>query len=200
MPRELDIEVTKGSTFSMIVLAEVPPIVYKTITGITNTAPVRITATAHGLHDGWKVAVTNVKGMTELNAEANNVTDADRHHCTVVDVNTIEFNDVNAVGFKQYVASGVLQYYTPVDLTGFVARMSISDRLGGTELFRLDSTIGSIALSPSACTITLTISATESAAFTFSSGVYDLEIESPAGVVTKLLKGAVTVLKEATTT
>ena len=47
-------------------------------------------------------------------------------------------------------------------------------------------------------TITVLISATATAAYTFTSGVYDLELASSGGVVTRLLEGNVTVESEVT--
>ena len=41
-------------------------------------------------------------------------------------------------------------------------------------------------------------SATQSAALDFNSAVYDLEIVSPAGVVTRLVQGTVTLSREVT--
>ena len=84
--------------------------------------------------DGWPVAVTNVKGMTEINAEANNVRDSDFHPVTVIDPDTIEINDINASGFKAYVSGGVIQYNTPVDLSGYKARDTIKKKVGKNML------------------------------------------------------------------
>jgi hypothetical protein len=50
-------------------------------------------------------------------------------------------------------------------------------------------------LDDTAKTITITISATVTAAFTFLTGVYELEI-TISGVVTQLLRGSVTVVEE----
>ncbi len=200
MTKALDLTIVRGSTFSLVVLPEAPPIIYKAITAALQTAPLRLTVPGHGLVSGRKVAITNMKGMTEANAVANEVRESDRRPCTVIDPNTIEINAINAAGFRPYISGGILQYNTPLDLTGYIARMSITDKLDGTELFRLDTLNGRITVNTTDGTLTLTISAVESAALTFSKGVYDLEIESPSGVVTKLLYGAVTVSKEATTT
>lgn len=194
-----DLTIQQGKTFSLVLRWETVPIIYKDITGITQAAPARLTVPAHGVPDGWRVAVTNVKGMTEINAEANNVKDRDYVTATVIDSNTIELNGVNSAGFKAYVSGGVLQYNTPVDLTGYSARMSIKDKIGGTELFSLTSVDGRIALDSAKKTITLNVVATDTAAITWKKGVYDLELVSGGGVVSALLSGAVYVTKEVTT-
>jgi hypothetical protein len=257
-----DLPIIQGKTFPLVLRWETEPIIYKAITAIQQSAPARLTVTGHGFPDGWRCAITNVKGMTEINAEANNLRDKDYNPITVVDANTVEINKINAAGFKAHVAnSGILQGNTPVDLTGYTARLSICDRTakwsestahiwnastdyevgayvvlangstvlvcttagtsGGTrptaagsdgtviwmvsgdfvgpkELTRFVSPTD-IVLNTALHTITLTISATDTAAFAWKKGVYDLELVSASGVVTALLTGSVTVTKEVTT-
>jgi hypothetical protein len=198
-----DFVIEQGKTFSQVLRWEAPPIIYKPITAITKTAPVRITSANHGIPNGWRVAVVSVKGMTEINAGNNPPKDKDYNTATVVDVNTVELNTVNSADFKPYISGGYLQFNTPVDLTGYTARMSIKDKVGGTLLFQLLSspglTDGAITLNTTDYSISLTVSATISASLTWKKGVYDLELVSSTGVVTALLSGVVTVSKEVTT-
>lgn len=199
--KTLDLTIVQGKTFTLPIRWEEKPIVYKAITNITRTAPAVITAATHGLVNGWRCAVVSVKGMTEINAEdPNKLRDSDYHEATVIDADTVELNDINAADFRAYASGGYLQYNTPVDLAGFTARMSIKDKKGGTELFRLDSTNARIVIDNVAKTITLTISATDTAALTWLRGVYDLEMVSGTGVVTAILTGNVAVSREVTTT
>ena len=196
-----DLTIQQGRTFSLALRWESPPIVYRPITAIAQTAPARLTVPTHGVPDGWRVAITNVKGMTEINAEANKLTSRDYHQATVVDANTIDINDINAAGFKPYVSGGYIQFNTPVDLMGFKARMKIKNRVGGTTLYTLTTENGALAIDAAAKIITIDISESDTAAMTFTTGVYDLELVSgttPA-VVTALISGRVTVSKEVTT-
>lgn len=186
----------QGSTFSLVLRWETEPIVYRPIAAISQSAPVRITAPGHGLVEGWRAAVVGGKGMDELRATPNELRDRDYHQATVVDADTVEFNDVNAAGFKAYVGGAHLQYNTPVDLTGYVARLVVKDRIGGAVLFEMTPENGRILLDPALHTITLTATADDLAAQTWAKGVYELEMESASAVVTKLMKGAVTVEKE----
>ena len=186
----------QGSTFSLVLRWEKEPIVYKPVTTIAQTAPVRITAPAHGLVGGWRAAVVGGKGMDELRAVPNEIKDRDYHQATVIDADTIEFNDVNAAGFKPYVNGAHLQYNTPVDLTGYIARLVIKNKVGGAVLFEMTTENARLLLDPALHTITLTASAEDLAAQTWVKGVYELELESPSGVVTKLMNGDVTVAKE----
>lgn len=136
MVKPIDLDITRGETFKLVVQWETDPTIYKPVTAISKTAPVRLTVTGHGMVDGRKAAVTNVRGMTELNATANNVRKIDRHAVTVIDADTIEFNDTDATGFGTYVSGGILQYKTPGDLSvytrardNFKSRAGVSNRL-----------------------------------------------------------------------
>lgn len=194
-----DLVIEQGKTFSKILRWETGPVVYRPITGITQTAPASITCPAHGLVNGWRAAVVSVKGMTQINASSTPPKAKDYNKVTVIDTNTIELNAVNAADFKAYTSGGYLQYNTPVDMSGYSARMAIKDKVGGTVLLSLTTANNRIVLDNTAKTIRLVISATDTAAITWAKGVYDLEMVAITGEVTKLLSGAVSVAKEVTT-
>lgn len=193
-----DLVIQQGKTFSLVLRWEAPPIIYKAISAIQQTAPVRLTVVGHGIPDGWRGAVTGVKGMTDINAEANNVRDRDYNQITVVDTDTIEINAINAANFKAYESGGHIQFNTPVNITGFTARMSIKDKVGGTELASSDDIID-ITLDTAKHTVTLNISAADTAAIAWAKGVYELELESSSAVVTQLLTGKVSIKTEVAT-
>ncbi|MCE2724697.1 MAG: hypothetical protein LW865_15685 [Betaproteobacteria bacterium] len=193
-----DLVITKGKTFTRVVRWEGPPFVYKAISAIPNTAPATVTANAHGIPDGWRVAIVSVQGMNEINALNDPPSDSDYHQATVESVNAVSFNDINPAEFGVYSSGGYLKYPTPVSLAGFTARMTIRSDYGGDSLLELTSSSG-ITLDDTAKTITVTITAAQTAAFAFTGAVYDLELVSGSGVVTELLRGAITVLDEATT-
>lgn len=198
MAASKDLALTQGKTFTLALRWETSPIVYKPITGIAQSAPVQITVPAHGCPDGWRAAVTGVKGMTEINGEANKLKESDYRAVTVIDANTIEFNELDASGFKTYVSGGHLVFNSPVDLTGATARMAIKDKVGGRVLHSLTTENGGIVIDAAGRVITLNISAVDTEAFAWKAGVYDLEIVQGV-VVTALLVGKVTVSKEVTT-
>lgn len=193
-----NLTIVQGKTFSKTLRWETGPIVYKDITAITKDAPVQITAPAHGLVDGQRVAIVSVQGMTQINAKSIPPAETDYHKVTVVDINTITLNDVNSSQYSTYKSGGFVQYNTAVNLTGMTARMKIKDRVGGTTLASLTTADGSIVVDPAAKTITLNMSATTTAAFDWQRGVYDLEVIS-GSVVSLLLTGAVKVYPEVTT-
>lgn len=197
-----DLVFVKGDTFLMAARWEQPKFVYSPISGIDQSAPVRITATAHGVPDGWRVAIQSVKGMTEINAAS--LKDKDFVQATVVDVNTIKLNSVNALGYKAYAGAGVVVYRDPVDLTGYTARMQVREKVGGTLLASseaADSPVNIITLTVDNAlkTVGIEVGATDTAALAWKKGYYDLEMVSSGGKVTKLLSGTITVTDEVTT-
>lgn len=199
--KKLNLVIRQGETFLRVIRWETPPFIYKAITGIANSAPVLITAVAHGLASGWRVAVVSAGGMEEINAQNDPPREHEFKQCTYASPDTITINTVNATNFLPYTSGGYLQFYTPVDLSGYSARMEIKDRFGGTVLESLTSGApdNRIALDNANHTITLTISAVDTALLTFVKGYYDLELVAPTGTVTTIFSGVVTVTKEVTT-
>jgi hypothetical protein len=87
----------------------------------------------------------------------------------------------------------------PVDLTGYTARMQIREKLDATAVLKeLTTANGGITLGTTNGEINLYISAVDTTAFTWSAGVYDLEMIAPGGDVKRLIEGSVVVLKEVT--
>jgi tRNA threonylcarbamoyladenosine modification (KEOPS) complex Pcc1 subunit len=86
-----------------------------------------------------------------------------------------------------------------VNLTGYTARMMLrSSFTAASSILSLTTENSRIALGGAAGTITLTISATDTAALSApQSGVYDLELVS-GSTVTRLIQGTFTVTPEAT--
>lgn len=196
----LDLTIEQGKTFNRILRWEAGPLIYKPITAIAQAAPAPVTAVAHGMPNGWRAAIVSVLGMLQINATSSPPRLQDFRQGTVIDDDTVSFNSLNAAGFSPYISGGYLVYNTPVPLAGYSARMSIKDKIGGTELLRLDTTNGRIALDDTASTISLVISAVDTAALALFQGVYDLELASGSGVVTALIQGSVIVTPEVTTT
>ena len=86
-----------------------------------------------------------------------------------------------------------------VNLTGYTARMQVRSTLeSASTIVELTTANGRIALGGAAGTITLTISATDTAALTAGRGVYDLELVSGSGIVTRLLQGVATISRNVT--
>lgn len=91
--------------------------------------------------------------------------------------------------------AGVL---TPVDLTGFTARAQArADHAAAATLFSLTNGTG-ITLGGAAGTIAVVISAADTAAIVGDEGVWDLELVSGSGEVTRLVEGRVKFTPEVT--
>ena len=86
-----------------------------------------------------------------------------------------------------------------VNLTGYTARMQVRSTLeSASTVVELTTANGRIALGGAAGTIALTISATDTATLTAGRGVYDLELVSGSGIVTRLLQGVATISRNVT--
>jgi len=100
----------------------------------------------------------------------------------------------------------------PVDLTGYTASMQIRPSVDSSTVYlSLTQATGSdgtgLNFTPISASLTLPrtsgsiglfISATTSSGLSFTEGVYDIELESSTGVVTRLLEGNVKLSKEVT--
>ena len=205
MAVQKDLTIQQGKTFTLVLRWETEPVIRKAITGISfaGGSP-RITAVGHGAPDGWRCTLYGIKGPKQLNAENNPPRSDDYRAVTVLDADTVELNEINPYDeqgneWPAYVSGGFMQYNTPMDLAGYTARMAIKDKVGGTVLHSLTTENGGIVLDNTAKTITLTVAATETDDFTWTRGVYDLEMVSGAGVVTALISGKISISKEVTT-
>lgn len=85
-----------------------------------------------------------------------------------------------------------------VNLTGYTARMQVRQKLASTTaLISLVDGAG-ITLGGAAGTIVIEITDTVTTALDIRQGVYDLELVSGGGIVTRLIEGGVGVSKEVT--
>lgn len=193
-----DLALRRGTTFTQVVRWETEPFLFATVSAMTNTAPARVTAAAHGLPNGWRAAVVGAKGLTQLNAKSNPPGKADFRRATVVDASTVEFNPLSAAEFGTYTGGGYLQFYTPHPLAGFIARMHVKSP-DGTLLLALTTENGGVALDDAAKTITLTFTVADTEGVSWKQGAYDLELESAGGVVTTLMYGSIKLTAEITT-
>jgi hypothetical protein len=79
---------------------------------------------------------------------------------------------------------------TPINLTGYTARMHCREHVSATASFlELTNANSRISINGVAGQLTLLVDAATTAALTANSGVYDLEVESADGEVTRLLQG-----------
>lgn len=189
---EKEILIEKGKTFSLVVRWEVRPFVRMPIEAISiATGAPRLTITGHPVIDGWRGLVSMVEGMKQINAADLGDDSKNFQTATVIDADTIELNEVFPVddNGRAWPAAtpntGFFIINTPVDLTGYTARMTIKDKVGGSALASTEDIINAT-INTTLRTITLTIDAADTSAITWKKGVTDLEMVSASGVVTRL--------------
>lgn len=195
----MDISIKQGSTFQLTLKYGQPHFAVKAITGVTKSGQAVVTAPGHGLTVDWPVWIVGVAGMDQLNHTSDELRDAcAAYYAYYVDANSLRL-DVDTTRFNAYTSGGEVLYHPPVNLTGFTARMQIRETVESTTvLHSLTTENGGITLGGAAGTIALTISASDTAAFTFDTAVYDLEVVSGGGIVTPVASGTVTLTDEVT--
>lgn len=192
-PAKLNLKIYQGNTFRETLRQGTSLKGYANITSITKTAPMQIVAPGVDMPAGWRFQVTNVQGMKEVNCG-----EEDFYTATIISSDTITVNAVNASGFTNYTSGGVVSWFIPKTLAGITARMQIRSKITDTAIIKeLTTENGGIIIDNTNKTITIYISATDTAAMTFSSAVYSLEIIEGSDVTT-LVSGSVTLEKEVT--
>lgn len=190
-PIKLNLKIYQGSTFKQVLRWESSTKVYVPITAITKSAPVVITAEAHGIPLGWRARVTNAAGMKEINS-------IDYQTVTSKTANTVTFNQINSLAYSAYTSGGVLEYNKPAYLDGYIARMQVREKLTSDEVI-LEATTenGGIVMDTEDCTITIYLTDEDTAALNFTQAVYSLELVKN-GETTPFLVGSVTLQREVT--
>ena len=192
-PVKINFKIYQGSTFREIFRWETSTKNYVNISNITKSAPVVITTTApHNIPVGWRVKITNVVGMKEINDSS------EYRIVTSETTNTLTLNEINAVGYTAYTSGGIVEYNEPVGLSGYSARMQIRPTIeSNTIISNLTTENGKLEIDPELHTITILISAVETASFNFQTAVYSLELIKDLDVV-PFCSGNITLVREVT--
>lgn len=95
-------------------------------------------AVAHGIPEGWKVAVVSADGMEDINAEEWPPDPRRMHVATVVSTTAVRLNKVNSSDWPAYAGGGTLVWYAPASLQACSAEMVVRDARG-RALFALTS-------------------------------------------------------------
>jgi hypothetical protein len=187
-----DFKVGFGATFKPTIRWGTSEIVSKAITGISLAAPAVVTSVAHGVVDGWPVAVVSAKGMAEINAKNFPPRGNDWHQATVLTNDSVQIDDVNSADMSAYTSGGFLVYATPVDLSAITAaEMNVLDSPDdGAVLVTLTLGAG-ITLDNVAKTIVPTF---ETEGVDWTVGYCDLNLTDSSGKVTQLLTGTITII------
>lgn len=171
--------------------------VYRQIASISKSAPCVITTQdTPAIPVGWRFRVVGAGGMKELNNTSESFYIA-------TDVNnvakTIEINQVNSLGFNAYTSGGVVEYNEPVSLLNYSARMQIRETVDSdTVIYSATTENGDIVLDTNFSTVTITIPASATTGFNFTTAVYSVELYNPSGRVVPFLAGNITLVPEVT--
>lgn len=194
-PAKINYKIYQGSTFKEVYRWESQTKQYANITAITKAAPCVITAPGHTVPQGWRVRVTGVTGMKEINMVAED----SYYIATGVATNTVTLNQVNSSAYTAYTSGGVVEWNYPVDLTGYTAKMQIRETVDNpTVILELTHLNGGIVIDATSHTITLTMTSAQTAAFTFPTAVYSLELTDTSGNVITFIQGNLTLVAEVT--
>lgn len=199
MSGRYDFTIQQGATFNPALKYSQPQLTVKTITGITKSGQALVTATGHGLTIDWPVWIVGVNGMAQINHPSDDLkVPTKAYQAYYVDANSLRLN-VDSTRWGTYTTGGELLYHPPVNLTGYTARMDIRETREDTDpLLSLTTENGGITLGGVNGQISLLISATDTAALDVDTAVYDLELISAGGIVTRLVSGNIVVSKEVT--
>ena len=85
-----------------------------------------------------------------------------------------------------------------INLTSFTGDMQFRPNPSADTVLAISTTNGRMVVGGSAGTLVLTVSATDTAALEASDGVFDLEITSGGGVVTRLIEGTYSIRRNIT--
>ena len=195
-PAKISYKIYQGSTFQETLRWESETKQYAPISNITNAAPCVITtSTAHGVPLNWRVRVTGVSGMKDINT----ISEDSYYLVTGKTSNTLTLNQVNSAAYAAYTSGGIVEYNTPIPITGYTAQMQIRETVESTTvLHEMTTANNGIIIDPINYTISLNISSAVTGTFTFDAAVYSCELTDNQGNVIPFLSGGISLVKEVT--
>lgn len=108
-------------------------------------------------------------------------------------------HDQGATYAQQFIWKTDTATPTPVDLTGYTARMHLRETKADPDvILELTTENGRIALGDATGVVDLLITADDTSSVPAASYRYDLELESPTGFVTRLIEGKFKMVQEVT--
>ena len=181
---KLALSVRRGASEDIALRLETSAKKFAAITGMSKTAPLRVTASGHGIPDMWYAAVIDARGMTEMNAaDSNKIRESEFHQITAIDANTVDFLEISSGGFKTYTGGGYLAYYEPLDLSGYTsARMDVKRRVGGDVELALNTTDGTLEIEAATHSVWIRLDDTDLAALPAREYVFDIELVSATAI------------------
>jgi len=191
--KHIDLIIEQGATFIKKINWYGGGKVTREIDSVAVGCPTTVTINSHGLPAGadTPVYINNVKGARSLNSKAKEVL------ATYVDADSFTV-DTSTLGETYTLGSGCVHYFVPKALTDWTARMDIRDELDDAITLVSLTSPDDIVINITTAEIQIIIAADVTAALDFTEAVYDLEMIDDSGVVTRLIEGNVTLIKEVT--
>ena len=195
-PAKISYKIYQGSTFQETLRWESETKQYAPISTISKAAPCVITtSSSHGVPVNWRIRVTGVSGMKEINT----ISDDAYYLVTSKTSTTLTLNQVNSSNYTTYTSGGIVEFNTPIPITGYTAQMQIRETLDSTTVVHeLTTANGGIIIDPVNYTIMLKISAAVTATFNFDAAVYSCELTDAQGTVMPFLTGSISLVREVT--
>ncbi len=178
-PANLALRIDQGATFRALLRLMQPNPVYKPITAIAATGPVRLTV-EHSLPGDWPVWVEHVRQLPEANRAPLRQLP---HMAQVVTATELDLPGINATGTRP--EGGQLVYRPPLDLTDATAELRLYEK--GAEVGTLPVTVNAGGW------VDVELSAAETDALAWRSREYALDVTLPNGDVLRAYTGTITV-------
>jgi hypothetical protein len=196
-----------GASVDIPIRVETDALTFAPISSISRAAPARIVTTdPHGVLDGWRCAVVDAKGMTDINAASSRhpISDKDMHVVSVIDSTTLDMLGVSSLAFRAHTAdTGAVAFYSPKDLAGYTAaRMDVktsSDDTTALITFHTDDGTLEIDTANSALWLRLLPDTLSTALVGVGEYVTDIELIRADGVDALCLTSPFIVIEEVTT-
>lgn len=190
-----DIEIKQGATFEAVFYWYDGDDQSMLIDDVTLGYPTILEIPAHGFAAGeTPITILGARGCTAINSPSSKR--RDRIYATKVSTDTVSIPVFTALA-KPYTGQGYVVFTPAVDLTGWEARMTIRRRKTSADaLVELTDADGIVLGDDGSIQVTIDAAVTE--ALSFTEGVYDLEVESPSGLIKRLVEGSVCFSKEVT--
>ena len=194
---QFDLEMDQGADFDVTFHWYAGGVNRAPIEDIRLGYPTQIKVTNHGLPtvSNTPVIISDVEGLTNLNSSNLAI-----HEAEYVDTDWFEM-PVNTTGKEWVPGTGAITWHSPQDLTNFTARCKIRPKwYSATVLAELTTENSGITLRVEDALISLHLDAAATELLDFHKAVYDVELISPGGAVTRVVKGVITMSREITYT
>lgn len=191
-----------GASVDIPIRVETNSLTFAPIASIAKSAPVRVVTTSpHGVPDGWRAAIVDAKGMTELNSDK--VSDSDLMKVTVVDATTLDLDGISSLSFRTHTANtGAVAFYAPKDLSAYTsANMDVKKQVGAEAVANFNTIDGTLEIDALASAVWVRLDSSDLSALSAEDYVFDIELTRPDGIDAICSAESVfTVVPEVTTT